>query len=225
MLGVLHNHSHGGRGMIVASSSVAGKTDRLLTLAQNLGEFVRQCVRKGASFDDFERGTLGQILQMGTAAAELFLLAQGDGNLGETATTANRDIRECSDTPLSRSLRSIFGEHRFHSFVYSQGPNQKIELRPIDARLNLPAGKASYLFEEFSQLFCVEKAFGVGAEQLQAVFQQTVSVNALEHINRTMGTQAELFLEQMPKPPAKTEGALLIITADAKGVPFGPAAG
>src|SRR5262245_8532994 len=38
--------------------------------------------------------------------------------------------------------------------------------------------------------------------------------------NRTMGAQAEQFLEQLPKPPAKTEGALLIITADGKGVPL-----
>src|SRR6266446_4371929 len=147
MLWVLHNHSHGGRGMIVASSSVAGKTDRLLTLAHDLGDF------------------------------------------GETVTTEAGDILQRSDTPTSRPLRSIFGEHGFHSFVYSQGPKQKIELRPIDARLNLPEGKASYLFEEFSQLFCVEKAFGVGAQQLQAVFQQTVSVNALEQINRAMGAQ------------------------------------
>src|SRR6266436_8410646 len=191
MLWVLHNHSHGGRGMIVASSSVAGKTDRLLTLAHDLGDFVRQSVQQGASFDDLERGTLQRILQMGSAAVDFFLLAQGNGDLGETVTTEAGDILQRSDKPTSRPLRSILGEHGFHSFVYSQGPKQKIELRPIDARLNLPEGKASYLFEEFSQLFCVEKAFGVGAQQLQAVFQQTVSVNALEQINRAMGVQAE----------------------------------
>jgi len=132
--------------MMVACSSVAGKTDRLLTLAQNLGEFVRQSVQQGTSFDDFERGTLGQILQMGSAAAELFLLAQGNGDLGETIRTENGNILERSDTPLARPLRCIFGEQCFDSFVYSQGPNQKIELRPIDARLNLPEGKASYCF-------------------------------------------------------------------------------
>jgi hypothetical protein len=206
--------------MIVASSSLAGKTDRLLTLAQDLGDFVRQSVHQGASFDDLERGTLQRILQMGSVAVDFFLHAQGDGDLGETVTTEDGDILERSDTRTPRPLRSIFGEHRFHSFVYSQGPNQKIELRPIDARLNLPEGKASYLFEKFSQLFCVEKAFGVGAQQLQAVLEQTVSVNALEHINRTMGAQAEAFLEQLPKPPAKSEGELLIITADGKGVPL-----
>ena len=99
--------------MIVASSSVAGKTDRLLTLAQNLGKFVCQCVQQGASFDEFERGALGQILQMGFAAAELFLLAQGNGDLGDTVTTESGAILERSDTPSSRSLRSIFGEHCF----------------------------------------------------------------------------------------------------------------
>jgi hypothetical protein len=206
--------------MILASSSLSGKTDRLLTLAQDLGDFIRKSVQRGASFDDAERGTLERILQIGSSALDFFLVSQGNGDLGETVTTEDGAILQRSDTPTSRPLRSIFGEHGFHSFVYSQGAKQKIELRPIDARLNLPEGKASYLFEEFSQMFCVEKAFGVGAEQLQAVFQQTVSVNALEHINRTMGTQAEQFLEQLPAPPAESEGELLITTADAKGVPL-----
>ena len=206
--------------MILAPSSLPGKTDRLLTLAQDLGDFIRQSVQRGASFDDAERGALQRILQMGSAALDLFLRAQGNGDLGETVTTADGDTLQRSDSPVSRPVRSIFGEHGFDSFVYSQGPKKKIELRPIDARLNLPEGKASYLFEEFSQMFCVEKAFGVGAEQLKAVFQQTVSVHALEQINRAMGAQAEQFLEQLPPPPTKSEGELLVSTADAKGVPL-----
>jgi hypothetical protein len=61
------------------------------------------------------------------------------------------------------------------SYVYARGEHRKIELRPIDARINLPEGKASYLLQEFSQLFCVEKASGVGARQFETVFGQKLS--------------------------------------------------
>lgn len=117
-------------------------------------------------------------------------------------------------------MRTIFGEHTFRAYVYSRGANRKIELRPVDARLNLPDGKASYLLQEFSQLFCVEKAFGVGAKQFEAVFGQRLSVDTLESINRTMGEQAGQYLEEMPRPKPAQEGAILVATADGKGVPL-----
>ena len=76
------------------------------------------------------------------------------------------------------------------------------------------------MLEEFSQLFCVEKAFGVGARQFEVVFGQQLSVNVLEDINRRMGEQAEYFLKTLPRPPAKEEGKLMVLTGDGKGVPL-----
>lgn len=88
-----------------------------------------------------------------------------------------------------------------HAYVYSQGNKKKIQLRPIDARINLPAGKASYLLQEFTQLFCVKKAFRVGARQFETVFGQKLSVDVLEDINRAMGEQTDRFLDQLSTPP------------------------
>jgi hypothetical protein len=157
---------------------------------------------------------------MGHNAVDWFLKAQGDGDFGERVTTAEGTVLQRSETPVVRSLRTIFGEHSFQAYVYAPGSKQKIELRPIDARLNLPEGKASYLLQEFSQLFCVEKAFGVGAHQFETVFGQRLSVDVLENINRSMGKQAEEFLDSLSPPAAAEEGALLVATADGKGVPL-----
>jgi hypothetical protein len=206
--------------MIVASSVDLGKADTIANLADDLAAFVQEAVQKGASFDDFERGAFGRVLKMGRAAADLFLDAQGEGDLGESIETQEGAVLHRSDTVVPRPVRSIFGEHSFEAYVYSQGPKGKIELRPIDARINLPDGKASYLLQEFSQLFCVEKAFGVGARQFETVFQQQLSVDVLEDINRDMGAQADRFLEQLPAPAAVEEGAILVATADGKGVPL-----
>lgn len=206
--------------MILASSLDLGKSDTLRKLADDLAVFVHEAVQKGSSFDDLERGAFGRLLKMGRVAADLFLDAQGDGDLGQHVDTEEGVVLYRSDTAVQRPLRSIFGEHSFQAYVYSQGLKCKIELRPIDARINLPDGKASYLLQEFSQLFCVEKAFGVGARQLETVFGQRLSVDVLEDINRAMGEQADRFLEQLPTPAAAEEGAILVATADGKGVPL-----
>jgi hypothetical protein len=206
--------------MIVASSNTVGKGEILVNLANRLNDRIDQAVREGTSLYDFERSVLQEILSIGHAAVNLFLENQGDGDLGETVLTAEGKLLVRSAEPQERELRTIFGEHAFTSFVYSQGTHRKIELRPIDARLNLPEGKASPLLEEFSQLFCVEKAFGVGARQFEVVFGQQLSVDVLEDINRRMGEQAERFLETLPRPPAQEEGELLVLTADGKGVPL-----
>lgn len=206
--------------MIIASSSKLGKGEVLVKLAHRLAEKIDQAVRKGTSLYDLERDVLKDVLGIGHASVDLFLENQGDGDLGETVTTAEGTVLYRSDEPQTRELRTIFGEHAFASFVYSRGAHRKIELRPIDARVNLPAGKASPLLEEFSQLFCVEKAFGVGARQFEVVFGQELSVDVLEDINRRMGNQAERFLETLPKPPAKEEGELMVLTGDGKGVPL-----
>jgi hypothetical protein len=206
--------------MIVASSGNVGKSEILVRLANRLVDRIDQAVREGTSLYDFERRVLQEVLSIGHAAVNLFLDNQGDGDLGATVTTAEGRLLQRSDEPQTRELRTIFGAHCFESFVYSQGAHRKIELRPIDARLNLPVGKASPLLEEFSQLFCVEKAFGVGARQFEVVFGQELSVDVLEDINRRMGDQAERFLATLPKPPAKQEGELLVLTGDGKGVPL-----
>ena len=207
--------------MILATSPQPDKTDSIATLPPDLRDFARQAAHSGTTLDTFERGLLKRLLAMGQTTTDLFLNAQGNGDLGPTVETAERTILHRSEKPQARSIRTIFGRHCFHAFVYSRGPKQKIELRPIDTRLNLPDSHASYRLQEFTQLFCVEKAFGVGAKQFEAIFGQKLSVAVLEDINRDMGTQAETFLdEHLPTPKPDDEGELLILTADGKGVPL-----
>jgi hypothetical protein len=206
--------------MIFASSLNCDKTDVLVNLADDLGVFVRRSVQEGAELDAVERGAFARVLALGRAAVDLFLAAQGDGDLGASVGGEEDVVLHRSAAVVERPLRTIFGEHAVHAYVYSQGSKKKIELRPIDARLNLPEGKASYLLQEFTQLFCVEKAFRVGARQFETVFGQKLSVDVLEDINRAVGEQADRFLDQLPPPPADEEGAILVTTADGKGVPL-----
>lgn len=206
--------------MIVASSVKVVKPDALEKLTEDLLGFLHRSVQEGASLDEVERGTFQRLLRMGHVSVDLFLQAQGDGDLGQSVTTEQGDVLYRSETVMPQGLRTIFGEHCFKEFVYATGAKEKIELRPIAARLNLPECKSSYLLQEFSQMFCVEKAFGVGAKQFESVFQQKLSVAVLEKTNRDMGAQAERFFEGLTAPAAADEGELLVSTADGKGVPL-----
>jgi len=207
--------------MILSISSAPDKTEGLKKLAEDLLDFARQAVARGTDFASFESGVLHRVLKIGGQAIDYFLQAQGNGDLGPTIRTAEGVELQRSSTVHKRPLRSIFQAHVFESFVYSREAKQKIELRPLDARLNLPGCKASYLLQEITQLFCVEKAFGVGVKQFERIFGQKLSVAVLEEINRDLGEQADRFLnEELSQPKAKEEGGLLVLTADAKGVPL-----
>lgn len=93
-------------------------------------------------------------------------------------------------------------------------------MRPIDARLGLSPRIGSYLLEEFTQLFCVESAFGLAARNFATVFRQQVPVDTLAAIARGMGAAAETYSDELPRPSAAAEGELLVATLDGKDVPL-----
>ena len=190
------------------------------SLAQELETLVHEAAREGRSLYEVERAVFDRVLVIGRAAIDTYIEDQGNGDLGPTITTNEGTILQRSAAPIERWLQTIFGSHTIHAFVYAPGPKRKIELRPIDARMGLPEGKFSYLFEEFSQYFCAERAFGESSTAFAAMFGQTVCVDSLERLNRRVGEQAEEFLDALPTPPADEEGELLIATADSKGVPL-----
>jgi hypothetical protein len=206
--------------MSMADSRKEIKGKSLVELAGQLEAEIRQAAREGKSLYDMEKDIFARTLQIGYVAVEQVLALQGDGDLGESVVTADGRQLERSAQPAERPLRTVFGEHTICGYVYAAGAHQAIELRPIDARLSLPPGRCSYFFEEFSQCFCVDQAFGQASRGLATVLRQEISVDTLERLNRRLGAQAEGFLDRLPTPPPKEEGELLVFTADGKGVPL-----
>jgi hypothetical protein len=206
--------------MILAKDSVPGNTIHdIRGQLEQLLQFVDKAAQNAVHLYDVERRVFDEVLKMGHRCVEVFISLQGQGDLGESLTHGDRTLYR-SSFPHSRSLRTVFGEHEFEQFVYSRGVNRKIELKPLDARMGLSGHAHSYLMEEFSQMFCVESAFALSAENLTQVFGGTFSVNTLELTSQRMGAQAEPFLDNIPKPDPKAEGKFLIGSADGKGVPM-----
>lgn len=206
--------------MSVATFSVLGKDGSVVALAQQLEAFIREAAQQARPLHEVERTLWDRMLQIGHTATEQFLAAQGDGDLGPQVQTTHGQCLQRSDEPVDRPLRTVFGRHTIRAYVYAPGPHEKIPLRPVDARLQLPAGCDSYLFQEFSQYFCVEQAFGQATRAIALVLRQQVSVDSLERINHHLGAQAAEFLDQLPTPPRRQEGELLVLSGDCKGVPL-----
>jgi len=206
--------------MIVSPTLQIDKSASPTEIAGQLQAYVEQAAEEGRPLHEVERTIFDTVLRIGYAATEQFLRGQGDGDLGQMITSEQGQTFERSDKPVNRPLRTVFGLHSIQAFVYAPGSHQKIALRPVDARLQLPPGRASYLFEEFSQYFCVDQAFGQATGSLDRVLRQKVSVDSLERINERLGEQADRFLDELPTPSADEEGEILVFTGDAKGVPM-----
>jgi hypothetical protein len=204
--------------MIMAKDDRDSKSSPTV-LAERLDKFIRDAAAQAMSLHEVEQTVFDTVLEMGRGYVEQFIALQGNGDLGSTYLHEGKTLQR-SEKPVERLIRTIFGEHSFHAYVYAAGAKKKIVLRPVDARLGLPESRFSYLVQEFSQYFCVEQAFGQAAKALAAVLKQEVCVESLEHINQQLGPQAAEFLHDLPVPPAEQEGALLIATADGKGVPL-----
>lgn len=206
--------------MILTKDSVLGNTiHEIRDQLEQLFQFVDKAAQDACELHDVERRVFDEVLKLGHQCVEVFIGLQGNGDLGQEVTHGDRTLYR-SPSPHTRRLRTVFGEHEFEQFVYSAGAHRKIELKPLDARMGLSGHVHSYLMEEFSQMFCVESAFALSAENLTQVFGGRFSVNTLELTSQRMGTQAEPFLDNIPKPDPKVEGKFLIGSADGKGVPM-----
>lgn len=205
--------------MTVLDSVALGNPNFLVNQLDQLKELVQRSAQQRRPLRELETKLLEALVRIGHDCVTEFLRLQGDGNLGPSVDHGDGPMMR-SDEPRPRPLRTVFGEHQFHAYVYGQNLDRKIDFRPVDVRMELPEGKFSPRFQEISQLLCVEQAFGQAAKTLEAIFGQTISVHSLERINQNLADPAEEFLFGLPIPAAADEGEVLVVSGDGKGIPM-----
>ncbi len=206
--------------MMMAENATDGKLEKLLGAATDLFDFVQRSAEEGKAIHEVEDGIWRRMLQMGHDALGQFLERQGDGDLGETLTMPHGHEVKRLEQPHLRCYQSIFGEFQLQRAVYGTREGQEIEFVPLDARLQLPESEYSYVLQDWAQALGVEHAFARTAEVLRMILGLNLSVDSLERMNRKMSESVAGFRESLPAPAAKDEGAILVATADNKGVPM-----
>ena len=203
---------------MIAAENHADNPLPLRDLTEQLLTYVRAAVAHGTPAHEAERAIWQRVLALGHTALAQFFALQGTGDLGEAV--ALPDGQTCERLPELHERRyvSIFGPFTLARTAYGSREGQKIAFVPLDNRLQLPASDFSYVLQDWDQALCVEQAFGQARSTVARILNLTQSVDSLERMNVQMAEQVAAFREDRPKPEPATEGAILVTSADGKGI-------
>ena len=182
--------------------------------------FVQTAYQQGRTAHEVECGLWQRMLKLGRSVYQAWLDLFGEGDAGERIVLADgRTVRRLVDLHR-REIRNVFGLFELMRAVYGSREGQQIEAVPLDARLQLPQGKNSYLLQDWDQDLVVDMPFDTVSTTLARILSFTQSVHTLERDQREMATAVEDFWAAQPAPPPQQEGEILVCTADGKGVPM-----
>ena len=205
---------------MIAQEVIVAKSQELHQVVDEFVTVVADAVRDHTPIHKVEGKAMKILLQAGQKALQLLVDCLGNGDVGQEHQLPDGTTLKRSDEPQPRDYVSIFGKIDIQRYVYAQRKGQAIEFAAIDARLALPAGKFSYLLQDWDQSFAMEEPFGQTAKTVQKILGLNQYVDSLEHMNQEMARPADMFQASLPVPPAKEEGEIFVQTADGKGVPI-----
>jgi hypothetical protein len=209
---------------IMAKPLTDGNYDGLEPALNDLKASVERAAREGVTAHEVEAGIWHRVLQLGHQALGLLFTLVGPGDVGEGVILPDgRQVRRL-EAPHARVYQSVFGRFEVERVVYGSREGQKIEYVPFDTQLQLPESDFSYLLQEWTQSLAVENAYRRVPETLGRILDVHPAVDSLERMNLKMSETVRPFRESRPAPEPEDEGALMVVSADGKGIPIRRAA-
>ena len=205
-------------------TSQKGNNQSLHAQLNEIIGFIETAVDERISVHEVEVGLWSQMLKLGRELLEMFFALHGNGDEGEQVTLPDgRRVRRLEHLH-KRPYLSVFGEFVLWCAVYGTREGQKIEYTPLEERLQLPESKFSHLLQDWNQSSTLEMPFKQVSTLLEKILGLRQSVHSLERSGRKLAEDVAAFWEAQSPPPKQEEGALLVCTADGKGVPMRQAA-
>jgi hypothetical protein len=205
---------------IMAQSHADGKPDELAHTLNDLKAYVERAAREGAAAHEVEAGIWHRVLQLGHQALGLLFTLVGTGDVGEvTVLPEGQEVRRL-ERPHGRVYQSVFGRFELERVVYGSREGQKMAYVPFDTQLQLPESDFSYLLQDWAQSVAVENTYRRVPETLGRILEVHPSVDSLERMNLKMSETVRPFRESRPAPEHEEEGALVVVSADGKGIPM-----
>lgn len=193
---------------LVAQQDANGIFKELLSFARSGGG--------GADLHEVERELFVQLLGLGHALLKLVVAKRGTGKVpGGVATTPDGNSLPYHAIK-SRSYLSVFGEIDIpRAYYWTKGEPGWF---PLDAELNLPPQRYSYLLQEWGLLFGVEGAFERVTERLEMLLRVKFWSQGVQHVAHDAALDVQTFYEEKSPPSPNEEGEILVATIDGKGV-------
>lgn len=168
---------------------------------------------------EVERSIYRMLLRLGRIMLELFVLSTGTGNKGKTLQGKDgRVYRYVGDS--TRKYCSIFGEIAIARAYYRSEGHEG--LFPLDAELNLPRRKYSYVLQDWIASKAVETSYERAAAAVNKELYLDVAHRPIQRVTRDCTEVVQEFMDSLPPPPAELEGPILVHTVDCKGIRMRP---
>jgi hypothetical protein len=205
---------------MIAQQTTVVEFEVLSEAVSELNSFVQEAAEQGTAAHVVERKIFERLLRIGRLTLGQFFHLQGTGDLGESVTLPDgREVSRFEQTH-GREYVSIFDTFHLERTVYGTREGQKIEFIPLDARLELPASKFSYVLQDWDQMITTEQPYIQVSRFLDKILGLRQHVDSLERMSRQMTDDADDFCWSHEPPPADEEGEILVESADGKGVPI-----
>jgi hypothetical protein len=188
---------------IVCQASAQSKPESVEEVVGQLQGFIRQAAESGCAAHKVERELFKRWLPLGYVLLKQFFILLGEGDEGERVPVAEGHEVKRLAQPQRRCYQWIFGGLELWRWVYARGEQQRIEYAPLDAGAGLPAGKFSYLLQDWDQCLAVEMPYAQLNTVLEPLLGLKQSVGSLAQMSRNLAGPVEGFWAgQAPPPPA-----------------------
>jgi hypothetical protein len=167
---------------------------------------------------DVERHVFRQLQHLGLHLVDAFVKQSGTGYKANNPPRSEDDRRLEFKGYIESPYFSIFGELKIKRAAYANTANEYFY--PLDAQLNLPAQKYSYLLDQWTLARSAETDYREAVQLLNEMFDFSFFASMPQRLGAKVANTVDAFYEQSPAPPADSEGSHLAISADGKGVPL-----
>lgn len=163
-----------------------------------------------------EHSVFRALLPLGLTLMRAFLAHKGTGYDGPRVTRDEREYQYHSTK--SRLYLSIFGGLEIQRAYYWGSESKGVF--PLDADLNLPKERYSYLLQNWVELLATDGSFQTASDRLEQFLGVRFWTQGAQHVARTAAQDVQGFYDQKEPPAAESEGPILVGTVDGKGVPI-----
>ena len=164
-----------------------------------------------------EKEIFRQVRHIGYLGLQLFVQECGTGYQADNPPLSEdgKPLRYKDD--FDAKYLSIFGELAIPRAGYHDESLHRYHY-PLDAQLNLPQEKYSYLLTDWVLSRATETDYRDSVELFNKIFELDLTQAIPQRMCKEVSPSVAPFYEEAEAPPAATEGSHLCITADGKGI-------
>jgi hypothetical protein len=165
---------------------------------------------------EVEQQIFRKVQEIGRQSLECFVCLSGSGYEEGNPPVSDEGIQMRYKGTVHSPYMSIFGEIKIARAAYQHPMGTYVY--PIDATLNLPAHKYSYLLEKWLQASACESDFRSTVDRFNEIFDFSFFPEVPQRLGLSVGGDVERFYEECAPVDADTEGSHIAVSADCKGV-------